>query len=495
MTTELEDTLARELTAVADGLRVPAVPSVGSTEGPRRTWVPPLLAAAAVLLVAGVLTVVLREQGGGTQQPATPSTPGTPAPTLHLGAPTVPYVLDGQLWVDGSPVPGDWASVESRGEVWLAQQTDGSWWSGGPGRDPAALRGQLDQPPAISPDGHYIAYVDLSSGEARLTGFDTAPAGEGFGEAPSDLPTAEDGVPIRVRAVTDDGDVIVQGTRTSLMWRALFEDQRTVVELAETAPDQVVLAGTAAGLVVVDGSTGATDATGTAPYVASISAAGVLTDEGPLPTYDDLAVSMGGDWLLRSPAGTLGGEVASVSTLRARPVAGGDEVVLTAPDGGGFASGTWAWEHGDTFVAVLLPDGATDESDATMVRCGVPSGVCAALPAPSAPDETDETDETDQPPTTYSAEQALGAVLDAAGADARVALLDPAVVGDGEWAQLVGYAAGEAGYVEPCRDNGEGTRDCEIAFDADPAAVYYAILEPAGNDYGWRVSYVGQAHD
>ncbi len=77
--------------------------------------------------------------------------------------------------------------------------------------------------------------------------------------------------------MTDDGDVIVQGTRTSLMWRAQFEDQQTVVKLAETAPDQVVLQGTSAGLVVVDGADGATDATSTEPYLATISGDGVIT--------------------------------------------------------------------------------------------------------------------------------------------------------------------------------------------------------------------------
>lgn len=94
-------------------------------------------------------------------------------------------------------------------------------------------------------------------GEARLTGFDTKPAGEGFGQAPiPDLPTS---IALRVAAVTDEGDVIVQGTRTRLMWRAQFGDQQTVVNLNVTAPGQVILQGTSAGLVVVNGETGATD--------------------------------------------------------------------------------------------------------------------------------------------------------------------------------------------------------------------------------------------
>jgi len=249
MTTELEKVLVRELHEVAGGLHVPPMPALPTEEsrsGGVRRW-QPLLVAAVVVLIVGALAVFLNQGGDGTPQPApsptpnpTPSITPTPDATIPAAPPSVPYVLDRKLYVDDTQVPGDWWSVESRGGAWLATQPDGSWWFGAPGVDPGKIDAQLDQPPVLSADGRYVAFVDLSGGQAHLTGFDTAPSGEGFGAAPVDLPRAEDGVAIRVRAVTDDGDVIVQGTRTSLMWRAV-RDQQTVVDLNETAPGQVVL--------------------------------------------------------------------------------------------------------------------------------------------------------------------------------------------------------------------------------------------------------------
>jgi len=494
MTTELEETLARELHEVAGGVQVPPMPSVVPTDEPRpraaRLW-QPLLVAAAVALIVGVVALVLSQQGGDKPQPTpspsfTPSTSATESPgrqdtTIRVTSPTVPYIFDQRLYVDGRQVPGAWWFVESRGGVWLAQQSDGSWWWGGPGVDTGRIEAQIDQPPVISPNGRYIAFVDLSDGRARLTGFDTQPAGEGFGQAPIDLPSTEDGVPIRVRAVTDDGDVIVQGTRTSLMWRALYEDQQTVVNLTETAPDQVVLQGTSAGLVVVDGADGAVDATSTEPYLAAISGDGRLTPGDTLPTYDDLDINPGGTWLVRSPAGTLGGEVTSVATLSAQAVGDSEEVVLDAPAGWGFANGTWTWEDDDTLISVLLPADGAEPTDAQLVRCSVALGACRAFAGPPAGDATG----------SYSAEETLEAVVEAVVADNRASLVDQAVVGDGEWDQLLGFAAGGGGSGSTCRDNGGGTKDCEIVFEADEATIYYAILEPAENAYGWRITYVG----
>jgi hypothetical protein len=491
MTTELENTLARELHEVAGDVRVPPMPSV--VPAPHRLrpraaglW-QPLLVAAAVVLIVGVAALVLSRLGGDRPEPTpAPSPSGTPSAgtvqdtTIPVTAPTVPYVLDQRLYVDGRQVPGAWSFVESRAGVWLAQQYDGSWWWGGPGVDTGRIDAQLDQPPAISPNGLYVAFVDLSSGGARLTGFDTRSAGEGFGQAPIDLPSTEGGVPIAVRAVTDDGDVIVQGTRTSLLWRALDQGRQTVVDLTETAPDQVVLEGTSAGLVVVDGADGAVDATSVEPYLAAISADGRLTGEDTLPTYDDLEISPGGTWLVRSPAGTLGGEVTSVATLHAQGLGDSDEVVLDAPKGWGFANGTWAWEDDETLVSVLLPGRGGDPA-ARLVRCSVTLGACRDFAGPL----------TEDAHGSYSAEETLDAVVGAVVAGDPALLVDQDVVGDGEWRQLRDLAAGSGGSGSTCRDNGSGTRDCEIILDADRNTTYYAILEPAKNAYGWRVTYVG----
>jgi hypothetical protein len=488
MTTELEQTLARELTEVADGIRVPPMPSVVPADEPRprttRLW-QPLLVAAAVALVVGIAALEVSQQNDGEPQP-TPSPTSTPSTTgsIRVTAPTVPYVIDQRLYINARQVPGDWWFVESRGGVWLAQQTDGSWWWGGPGIDEAmSIEAQLEQPPVLSPNGRYAAFIDVSDGTARLTGFDTQPAGEGFGLAPVDLPSSEDGIPIRVRAVTDDGDVIVQGTRTSRMWRAQFEDQQTVVDLAETAPGQVVLQGTSAGLVVVDGADGATDASSTESYLATISGDGVLTPGDTLPTYDALELNPGGTWLVRSPAGTLGGEVASVSSLSAQEVGADKEVVLDAPEGWGFANGTWTWEDDETLVAVVLPE--AEGTDAQLVRCSVSLEACRAFPAPSEGDATG----------AFSAEEALDAMVEAVVAGDRAGLADPAAVDDARWDQLLGYAADGGGSGSTCRDNGGGTMDCEIVFEADPDTTYYAILGPANGDYGWQITHAGIAHD
>ncbi len=276
--------------------------------------------------------------------------------------------------------------------------------------------------------------------------------------------------------------MIVQGRRISLVWLAQQGGQQTVLDLFETAPDQQVLAATAAGLVVVDGVDA--DPQSAPAYLADLSDDGRLTPTGTLPTYDDLEISPGGSWLVLSPAGTLGGEVASVATLTAQEVAGGDEVVLEAPARTAFAAGTWAWEDDRTLVAVLLPAPGGPEGTG-LARCDVTLGECRALEVPEGATteaEPDETTSSEAVAVEYSAPAALDDVIDAVVAGERGGLVDRAVIGDDEWDQLVDYAADGGGSGGTCRDNGGGTQDCEIAFDAAPATTYYAILEPAPND-------------
>ncbi|MGN6250379.1 MAG: hypothetical protein ACTHNS_01050 [Marmoricola sp.] len=404
MVPEIEETLTRELREVAESVQVPPMPSVAPSAAPaparpartRRAW-QPLLAAAVVLLVVGLAAVLVGERRSSAPEPApaptvvpsvvpseVPSgtaTPHTPRDEIPRTAPTIPYVLGHVLVVDGSPVPGDWSTVTSRAGVWLAQRTDGSWWEAGPGLRPGRIDARIEQPPVLSPDGRYVGYVDQRGGHPTITGFTTRRGGEGLGGAPVRLPRPGAGASVRVTAVTDDGEVIVEGAGVSLMWRPL-EPGQPVVDLARTAPDQVVLQGTAAGLVVVDASGGATDAAGTAPYLARISSSGRLTPNGTLPTYDDLSVSPGGAWLVRAPAGTLGGEVAALTQLRTQQVGAARESVLRAPRGEGFASGTWAWEDDHDLIAVAVPVRAP-EGAARLVRCDVVVNACRALSAPS----------------------------------------------------------------------------------------------------------------
>ncbi len=481
--TPLEDQLARELDEVAGGLVVPPMPSRRPPSAPpslRTRWRTPLLVAAAAVLAVGGLALVVGRPGDAPD-PVAPS-----EPTIAGTAPTVPYVVDQRLYVDGTQVPGTWWSVESRNGQWLALQQDGSWWSGGPGRDTGPIAAEIDQPPVLSPDGGFVAFVDLSTGRPLVTGFDTRPAGEGLGSAPFELPRTEGGVVPRVRAVTDEGYVVVQGRRTSLMWRAWAPDQASeppaVVDLAATAPEQQVLQDTAAGLVVVDGMD--SDPQSVPSYLAEIAEDGELTRAGTLPTYDDLEVSPGGTRAVFSPDGTLGGEVSSVGGLSTLDLAGGDEAVLEAPQGWRFAVGTWTWEDDRTLVAVLQ-DEDDPQAGSRLARCDVVLGECRDFPAPGTAPDTGT--------STGDAEDALATALDAAGADDLDLLGDAAVIGDAEWEQLVDWTDGEAGSVAGCRDNGGGTRDCEIVLTAGPGVTYYAILEPTTSPTGWRISYVGIA--
>lgn len=494
MTTELENVLARELHEVADGVRVPPMPALPTTEAPpaTRRW-QPLLVAAAVLLIVGVAALVLSQRDGDSVQPAPPgptrvTDPSTPDDaTISTAMPTAPFIVDGRLYVDGTEVPGErWWGLQSHGGVWLATQgSSNAWWWGGPGVDGGPLEGQFDQPPVLSPNGRFVAYVDVSSGRAEVNGFTTDPSGEGFGLPLTGLPAVEDGIPIRVRAVTDDGDVIVQGTQTSIMWRTQSGTEHDTVDLSETAPDQVVLQGTAAGLVVVDGSDGPTDAAETEPYLATVDTDGNLTPSITLPTYDALEVNPDGSWLLRAPAGTLGGEAAALDSVLARPIDGGDEVALDAPDGWGFVAFSWTWEDDETVLAGLVSQRRVGPVDYQLARCRVDLGECRAIPVSEPADE-----EATDAPESFTAEQALDSVLRAVAADDRGSLVDQSVIDDPEWAQLVDFAAGRGGSTSSCRDNGGGTKDCEIALEADPATVYYAILTPGENGYGWRVTHV-----
>ncbi len=491
MNSGLEETLVRELHQVADATLVPPMPALPVQDEQRphqgRHW-QPLVAAAAVVLLVGTLAWVFDGRG----ETPTPSAP--PARTIPVSAPLVPYVVDQRLHVDGQQAPGSWWFVESAGDSWLGQRTDGSWWWGAAGLDPVEIDAELDQPPVLSPDGRFIALIDLSSGNAVLTGFETVPDGQGFGPAPIDLSGANASESLRVRAVTSEGDVIVQGRRTSLMWRAGSQDRQTVVDLSESAPSQQVVAATTAGLIVVDGMD--SDPQTIEPRLVEISGEGRLQETGTLPTYDAIDINRAGTRLVRSPSGTLGGEVTATATLRAQTIGELDEITLTAPDGWGFSSGTWSWENDTTVLSVLLPLRGTRSP--RLVRCEVTLARCRAFAAPAASDQPAPVQPSPDgagEPTTYDAESTLAAVIRAVVTDDRASLVDQGVIADAQWDQLVAMADGKGGSGSTCRDNGSGTRDCEIDFQSNPDTVYYTILEPASNAYGWRVGYVGIAHD
>ncbi len=369
MFVDIETALGRELREVADSLHIPAAPPLPQ-QPPRaqRHWQPMLVAAVVVLIVLGAVAAVTTVRGGREPEPALPS----PSPSrtesgvrVPTGAPTIPYVLDQRLYVDGEQVPGAWWSVRAGGAGWIALRTDNTWWWG---RGPEANRIEppLDLPPVISPNGRYVAMVADDGGQAVVTGFATEPDGEGMGGVPVYPGNAAAGDPVRVRAVTDDGKVIVQGSGTDLLWRPLVDND--TVDLTSTAPGQQILGNTPAGLVVT-GENG--DA-----YLAEVSDAGELSRIGAIPAHDDLVVSPGAVWLAWTPLGTLGGEVTSISTLQAQTVDGDQQGTLTAPDGWGFRVLDWAWEDDAHLVSPVIKDGGRGER---MARCSVESADCVLI--------------------------------------------------------------------------------------------------------------------
>jgi len=366
---DIEETLERELRDVADGVRVPAMPTLPplphERAAARRHWQPLLGAAAVVLVVAGAAVLTTRD--GQTVDPAVPTPTPTPsAVSIPRTAPALPYVLDQRLYVDGEQVPGDWWSVQGGDAGWIAIRTDGTWWWGR-GAEANALTGGYDAPPVISPNGEYVAELRLENGDGLLTGFDTRPDGEGLGGVPIDLGNRQDGSAVTIRAVTDDGRVIAQGTRTSLLWLPLVGDGTDSIDLAASAPGQVVLGSTPAGLVVTDEDSGE-------PYLAELSDTGELTPTGTVPAHDDLVVSPGGEWLAWAPLGTLGGEVTALPTLEAQSVDGDGRTTLTAPDGWGFRVMDWVWEDDRFLVSPVVGDAGE-----RMARCSVQPARCVLI--------------------------------------------------------------------------------------------------------------------
>jgi hypothetical protein len=331
------------------------------------------------LALAGVLSLSLAACGDQdtptpTAEPASPQTTAaetapTPAEAsgpVPTGEPSVPYILGGELHVDGKTVAGGpfW-QVRSGPKAWIAVDTTGHWWWGR-GSEASKIDSSIDDVPVISANGKYVGLTSLPNG---ITGFDTSFSGEGFGGHRLDLGNRQNGTQVTVRAVTDDGMVIAQGGDTSALWRPLVD--QTLVDLNSTAPDQQVVGSTAAGLVVTDGPG---DAGGPA-YLASIDGDGTLTKLGDLPDSDSLIASPDGRSIVYTPAGTLGGEVSTVRTLSAQRLDGTGAATLRLPKGWDFEVGTWTFEDDAYVVAVAV--GRDGEG---VTRCRVADGTCAILP-------------------------------------------------------------------------------------------------------------------
>jgi len=370
---DIEETLNRELHAVAGGLRVPAMPALPQEPSrAHRSWQPMLAAAAAVLIVLGVVAVVAIDRDGQTPDPAplTPTpTPGTtkttePPAQVPRTAPTMPYTVDDQLYVDGEQVPGTWWYLQTGGPTWLAMRADDNTWWWGRGPEPTRIETILESSPVLSPDGTYVAMIDAENG--ILTGLDASFSGEGLGSVPVDL-----GDPgLLVAAVTNDGKVIAQGVGTGVLW--LPREESDTVDLTDTAPGERILLNTPAGLVVTSGDL-------SRQYLAEIADDGELTPIRDLPANDSLVVSPGAEWLAWTPLGTLGGEVTEVRTLEVGTVGGGSRATFEAPDGWAFKVRAWAWETDDHLVSTVVSDGGGPTE--RMARCSVLSSECVLIDA------------------------------------------------------------------------------------------------------------------
>ncbi len=373
MYTEIEDTLARELRQVAEGIEVPAMPDLPTGSPSHPAWQPLLVAAALVLVALATVATLTRLGADGRPQPA-PSP--TPTPTgaverLTTDPPTVPYVVDGRLYVGGERVPGEYYSVDGTSTGWVATRTDNThWW--GYDAQPNAIEGVLNQPPAASASGEYVGYLVDEDGQGMLNGFDTDPAGEGFGLG-VEVPVVMQGIYSRAVAVTDDGAVIAGGADFQEVWRPL--DGGTVTQLADTAPGQVVISATDAGLVVNEGEFESTDGTQGSPYLAELTPDGSLTKLADLPTHAVLVA--GEQWVAWFGPDDLGGETLTSERLRVQRLDGTDVGELSAPDGHAFRPVDLMWEDAERLVVpVNGPDGDG------MVRCSPALGECVVLDTP-----------------------------------------------------------------------------------------------------------------
>ena len=93
--------------------------------------------------------------------------------------------------------------------------------------------------------------------------------------------------------------------------------------------------------------------------------------------------------------------------------------------------------------------------------------------------------------TAWDAAATLAAVLAALSDGSRTGLVDQAVIDDPTWSALVQLAAGQGGVGSWCDDPVDGRTVCEMILPADYGGGYSAVLEPADNAYGWRVTAVG----
>ncbi len=376
---DIEEMLTRELRQVADHVEVPALPDLPADPPGRLAWQPMLVAAAVVLVALATLATLLGTGGGRTPQPAPPPTDvvtddaseAAPAePTTD--PPTLPYLLDGRVHAGDrtSPEADEFWSAEGYADRWLAIGTDGTWsWSNG--FIVQDLPAEVSQSAVISPNGEFLAWIDTGG---ELYGLQTSPDAGGTTVSVPVPVRDDDGVGTRIGAVTDDGWVIASGRGVGVLWRPFVVDAE-VVDLAETAPGQLVWQATQAGIVAVDGSGDSRGPDSGRVYLADLTADGELTPIADLPNFALLDAA--GDWVAWVPPGVLEGEVTAYDEISVRRIDGGDDGVLSPPEGWQFANRPFGFEDGQFLVAPV-----TNGERERMVRCSPALGECVLLDTP-----------------------------------------------------------------------------------------------------------------
>lgn len=375
---DVERMLTRELRQVADRVDVPPMPDLPLDQPSRLVW-SPVLAAAAVVLVALVTLAGLSLHRGSTPPPAqqptdvatdrvTHATPEEVPEEVPEGPSKVPYLLGRVVHVGEESFPGyDWVDGTNRGWVAMKPPFVWSWSNGG---SPEQLDVALEQPPAVSPNGEYLAYL---STDGELNGFQTAPDGEGMGIPPQVPVRDEDGVGTRIGAVTNDGWVVASGRGVGVLWRP-FDDGSTV-DLTQTAPGQLIWQATNAGLVVVDGTGDARDPGSGRVYLADLTAAGELVPIADLPSFGRADVSR--EWVAWVPADQIVGDVREYDEIRVRRLDGGGQAVLSPPQGWRFENTRFTFEDDQFFVARV-----SDGRQQRMARCSPALQKCLLLESP-----------------------------------------------------------------------------------------------------------------
>ena len=353
MYTDLEQALTRELDDVASRLVVPPLPALPDTPPPSSRWQsaqPLLIAAVALVAAMATLGALLLFTGGEDRDEPAPA----PSPTtaeddggpISRAVPDVTYVLGNRLYVDGRSVDGEWFGVQGTADRWIGWRSDGTWWRGN-GIRPEPIEGTIDQSVLASPDGGYAAYVVDEGSGPTLTGFSTEAGGEGLGA----LPVADSDPAPTVRAVTDDGLVVVRGADYQLLWRPLVDGESVDLAADRTRPGgdrqhrPPACSSSTARYDSADGEQGD-------PYLARLDADGTLTRIRSVPVHADLIATQ--EWLAWSTPGTGSGESTTTDELRVERVVGDDAGVLTPPDGFSFAVGSWRWEDEENLVAVVV---------------------------------------------------------------------------------------------------------------------------------------------